>query len=191
MTADEEFEAFARASVVRLLRAACLLCGDHHTAEDLVQTSMLRTARHWRKARRAPEAYARTVLVNAVRDGARRRRRRVDEVLCAEALEDPGWRSSTLDHAGRLAERDMALAALAALPQRQREVVVLRFYADLSVADTAAATGISQGAVMSYTSRALARLRELIDAQNDQPGRSNIHENARTQPRARSSDGHR
>lgn len=180
MTADEEFEAFAGASAVRLLRAAYLLCGDHHTAEDLVQTSMLRTARHWRKARRAPEAYARAILVNAARDWARGRRRRVDEVLSGEALEGPDWRSSPLDHAGRLAERDMVLAVLARLPQRQREVVVLRFYADLSVADTAAATGISQGAVMSYTSRALARLRELIDAQDDLPGRSSSDDSSRT-----------
>jgi RNA polymerase sigma-70 factor (sigma-E family) len=143
------------------MRCAYLLCGDHQIAEDLVQTTMLRTARRWRVARSAPEAYARAVLVNLARDRVRRARRRVAEV--PDELEDlrSGQRLSA-DPAERVAERDRVLAALSVLPQRQREVIVLRFYADLSVADTAVAIGASEGTVMSYTSRALSRLRELL-----------------------------
>lgn len=158
---EESFEAFAASCSTRLIRAAYLLCGDHQTAEDLWQMTMMRTARRWRVARSAPEAYARTVLVNLARDHARRGRRRVDETpIELEGHSAERWLAA--DHTERIAERDVILAALTALPQRQREVVVLRFYADLSVADTAAAIGASEGTVMSYTSRALARLRELL-----------------------------
>jgi len=122
--------------------------------------TMMRTARRWGSAQQAPEAYARAVLVNLARDTARRRGRRVDEVL-GEAQE-PGRHPAGADHTEVFAVRDAVLAALGELPQRQREVIVLRFYADLSVADTAAAIGASQGTVMSYTSRALRRLRELL-----------------------------
>jgi RNA polymerase sigma-70 factor (sigma-E family) len=159
---DKSFESFASLCSTSLLRSAYLLCGDRHIAEDLLQMTMMRTARHWRAARSAPEAYARAVLVNLARDRARRGRRRVDEVLGhgeeAAALE----RRRATDHAERVADREAVLAALSALPQRQREVIVLRFYADLSVSATAAAVGASQGTVMSYTSRALSRLRQLL-----------------------------
>ena len=158
---EPSFDSFAASCSTRLIRAAYLLCGDHQIAEDLWQMTMMRTARRWRVAQSAPEAYARTVLVNLARDHARRGRRRVGETpmeLAAHGAE-PGFGA---DHIDRIAERDVILAALSALPQRQREVIVLRFYADLSVADTAAAIGASEGTVMSYTSRALSRLRELL-----------------------------
>ncbi|MFZ0039767.1 MAG: SigE family RNA polymerase sigma factor [Solirubrobacteraceae bacterium] len=169
-----EFETFASGSSADLLKAAYLLCGDRQAAEDLVQTALMRTARRWREARRAPDAYARVVLVNLARDAARRRQRRVREVLIDET-HHPGDRRrsvaerSAADHADRLLGRESVLVALAALPERQREVIVLRFYADLSVADTAAAMGASQGTVMSYTSRALSRLRELLGEPAEQP----------------------
>ncbi|MDQ6806993.1 MAG: SigE family RNA polymerase sigma factor [Actinomycetota bacterium] len=170
-----EFEAFAASCSTRLLRAAYLLCGDRQAAEDLVQTTLMRTARHWRQARQAPEAYARAVLVNLARDQARRRRRRVEEVLTDEALR-VGERRLVTDHATGLIDRDTILAALAALPQRQREVIVLRFFGDLSVAQTAAAIGASQGTVMSYTSRALSRLRELLGEQPERQSTSTTGE---------------
>jgi RNA polymerase sigma-70 factor (sigma-E family) len=154
------FESFAASCSPRLMRSAYLLCaGDRELAEDLLQMTMLRTARRWGSAQAAPEAYARAVLVNLARDSARRRGRRVDEVPEAE---DRGRGGVGADHAEAFAVRDAVLAALGALPLRQREVIVLRFYADLSVADTAAAIGASEGTVMSYTSRALGRLRELL-----------------------------
>ncbi len=162
---DDEvsFEAFASGSATRLMRSAYLLCGNRHTAEDLLQMTLMRTARRWRAARSAPEAYARAVLVNLARDHARRGQRRVNEVPAdgSDLTRAPG--GPMADHAEAVADRDAVLAALAALPQRQREVVVLRFYADLSVTDTAAAIGASPGTVMSYTSRALTRLRQLLD----------------------------
>ncbi len=159
------FEAFVSRSTTRLMRSAYLLCGDRQIAEDLLQMTMMRTARRWSSARSAPEAYARAVLVNLARDHARRSLRRVDEVP------EHGWgsdsvrieRRSVSDRAGLIADRDALLAALGQLPQRQREVIVLRFFADLSVTDTSAAIGASQGTVMSYTSRALSRLRQLLE----------------------------
>jgi RNA polymerase sigma-70 factor (sigma-E family) len=156
------FEAFAARSGTRLMRAAYLLCGDPHTAEDLLQVTMMRTARRWGAARSAPEAYARAVLINAARDQGRRVRRRVDEVTQAGPESGDAYQGPGTDHTELIADRDTILAALAELPQRQREVIVLRFYADLSVSETAAAIGASPGTVMSYTSRALTRLRELL-----------------------------
>jgi len=160
--AELSFEAFATNASTRLLRSAYLLCGDRQIAEDLIQMTMMRTGRRWSAAQSAPEAYARAVLVNLARDRARRARRRVDEVLGDEGEPTGGDSGLVRDHAEVVAEREVVLAALAALPQRQREVIVLRFYADLSVTDTAAAIGASEGTVMSYTSRALSRLRELL-----------------------------
>jgi RNA polymerase sigma-70 factor (sigma-E family) len=163
------FELFAASSSTRLMRAAYLLCGDHQTAEDLLQMAMMRTARRWSRACRAPEAYARAVLVNLARDHVRRAQSRVDEVLGQEeagARTPPGL---VADHAELLAGRDAVMIALACLPQRQREVVVFRFYADLSVADTAVAIGASEGTVMSYTSRALTHLRDLLGDCSEAP----------------------
>jgi RNA polymerase sigma-70 factor (sigma-E family) len=157
-----EFESFASNCSTRLMRCAYLLCGDHQIAEDLLQTTMVRTARRWGAARAAPEPYARAVLVNLARDRARRARRRVEEVLGEGSDLARAERRLVGDHAELVAGRHAVLTALSALPQRQREVIVLRFYADLSVADTAAAIGAAEGTVMSYTSRALSRLRELL-----------------------------
>ncbi len=156
------FESFVASSSTRLMRSAYLLCGDRQTAEDLLQVTIMRTARRWGAAQAAPEAYARAVLVNLARDRARRSHRRVQEILSHGTDSVGADRVHVTDHAELIAERHAVLAALSALPQRQREVVVLRFYADLSVADTAAAIGASEGTVMSYTSRALSRLRELL-----------------------------
>jgi RNA polymerase sigma-70 factor (sigma-E family) len=167
---EPSFESFVAGSSTRLIRAAYLLCGDHQIAEDLWQMTMMRTARRWSAARSAPEAYARAVLVNLARDRARRGRRRVDEV--PGEVDDFSRFEGRLgaDHTDQVAERDLILTALSALPQRQREVIVLRFYADLSVAETAAAIGASEGTVMSHTSRALSRLREVLS----EPGADHV-----------------
>lgn len=164
MTPDSSFEAFVNRCSTRLLRSAYLLCGDPQVAEDLLQVTMMRTARRWRAASASAEAYARTVLVNEARDRARRGRSRVREVPLGE-----GEAGTTTDHTERYADRVAILDALAALPQRQREVIVLRFYADLSVRETADAIGASAGTVMSYTSRAVSRLRELLGDQYADP----------------------
>jgi RNA polymerase sigma-70 factor (sigma-E family) len=158
---EPEFERFVVDSSTRLLRSAYLLSGERAAAEDLLQLTLLRTAGRWRVAREAPEPYARRVLVNLARDRHRRMARRVTERPLEEA-----WaaRSDGLsrDHADAVAGREEVVGALARLPVDQREVLVLRFYADLSVAETAAAIGTSEGTVKSRTSRALARMRELL-----------------------------
>jgi RNA polymerase sigma-70 factor (sigma-E family) len=154
---EPAFERFVADSSTRLLRSAYLLAGDRASAEDLLQLTLIRTAGHWRAAQQAPELYARRVLVNLLRDRRRRAMRRVTERPFDEAaaVEVP-------DHAGVVAGRSEVILALGRLPAEQREVLVLRFYADLSVAETAAVTGASAGTVKSRTSRALARMRDLL-----------------------------
>jgi RNA polymerase sigma-70 factor (sigma-E family) len=152
------FEDFVAANAASLLRTAYLIAGDLGEAEDLVQESLLRVARRWPRVRRMehPAAYARKILLNVALDGASRRSRRSVE------LDDPGG-SEPRDltaalELSRVGDRLELRAALARLPPRQRAVLVLRYYLDLSEAETAAALGCSQGTVKSASSRALARL---------------------------------
>lgn len=160
MSARGGFESFVGDSSTRLLRSAYLLCGDRDAAEDLLQVTLFRVSRHWGAAEVAPEAYARKVLVNLSRDRVRRSSRRVVEAHWDELSEAAV--SEPRSFADELSGRQLVVAALGQLADRQREVLVLRFYADLSVAETAAATGTSEGTVKSNTSRALARMRELL-----------------------------
>lgn len=155
---QREFEAFVADASGRLMRTAYLLCGDRGHAEDLVQSTLLRTARHWPRARQRPEAYARRVLVNLGKDRWRSLRRRVDEVH-SEA--DVAPREHDPDDL--VVERQRLLAAIRELPAGQRAVLVLRFFDDLSVAETAAALDCSEGTVKSQTSRALDRMRGVLD----------------------------
>ena len=155
-----------RARSAALLRTAYLLTGDRGQAEDLLQTVLLRTVRHWRSARSAPEAYVRRALVNLCRDQWRRtsvRPRELPLVLpAAEAI------SPVSGPAERVGQRSELIAALAKLPEAQRAVIVLRFVDDLSVAQTAALLGLSDGTVKSYTSRAIATMRAaLTDRDHD------------------------
>jgi RNA polymerase sigma-70 factor (sigma-E family) len=155
------FEAFVADASSRLLRTAYLLTGDRGHAEDLVQTALFRTARHWPRARSRPEAYARRVVVNLAKDRWRTRRRRVDEVTLEASLEGAvrGDADVVVPGDDAVVEREQLLAAVRTLPAGQRAVLVLRFFDDLSVADTAAALDCSEGTVKSQTSRALDRLR--------------------------------
>ncbi|MBL0747222.1 SigE family RNA polymerase sigma factor [Nocardioides baculatus] len=158
---DADFADFVHASWPGLYRTAHLLLGDHGLAEDLTQTALAKTYVAWARVRErdAAYAYARTTLVNTATSWFRRRSWR-NEL----PREDAG-----LDVLGRHpdpSDRPAVMDALAALPPRQRAVVVLRFYDDLSVAQTADALGCSPGTVKSQTSVALARLRELIGDQS-------------------------
>lgn len=155
---DPAFDRFVIDHSRTLLRSANLLCGDCGLAEDLLQQTLLRTAGRWQAAREAPEAYARRVLINLSRDLRRSARRRPSERPLSEARSAAGG----LDAIHAVTERDAVIRALRQLPTRQREVLVLRFYADLSVAETAEAIDASEGTVKSYTSRALAHMRELL-----------------------------
>lgn len=171
MRVDRTFDTFVGARSTALLRTAYLLTGDRGHAEDLLQTALLRTARHWSRARDAPEAYARQVLVNLSKDRIRWFLRRPRETsLPADADQvrgaDPGF--------DRVTDRGEVMRALAQLPTRQRQVIVLRFVEDLSVEQTAQLLGFSTGTVKSYTSRALARLRELLAELHEAPNLGGI-----------------
>ena len=153
------FEAFVADASGRLMGTAYLLCGDRGHAEDLVQTALLRTARRWPRARQQPEAYARRVLVNLAKDRWRLLGRRVGEVAVQDHVVEPA------DDA--VLERERLLAAIRTLPAGQRAVLVLRFLDDLSVAETAAALDCTEGTVKSQTSRALDRIRDVLDQQKE------------------------
>ncbi len=153
---DVDFDEFVRDASPSLLRTAYLLTGDRGHAEDILQTALLRTARRWAAARREPVAYARRVLVNLAKDRWRDRGRRVTEsaLPAREPIHDGPDAQILL--------RQSLLPAVDELPARQRAVLVLRFFEDLSVDDTAAALGCSAGTVKSQTSAALANLRATL-----------------------------
>ncbi|MEU8083221.1 SigE family RNA polymerase sigma factor [Micromonospora sp. NPDC049101] len=156
---DPSFDSFVEQRSAALLRLAYLLTGDRGHAEDLLQTALLRTMRRWSKAREAPEPYVRQVMVNLSRDRIRDLLRRPRETVLPDNPD--AFRSTDAGFDG-IGERQTVAAALAQLPVRQRQVIVLRYFEDLSIEQTAELIGCSIGTVKSYTSRALARLRELL-----------------------------
>lgn len=154
-SAEAAFRDFVEARWQALVRIAYLLVGDHGYAEDLVQVALVRTHRNWHRIRRsdAPEAYVRKVLVNLASSHWRRLWRRVEHP--AAHLPDRATPDPTTD----ADQRDELWSALSALPPRMRAVLVLRYFADMSEAEIAAALGCSAGTVKSQASRGLARLR--------------------------------
>ncbi|MEU0547576.1 SigE family RNA polymerase sigma factor [Micromonospora sp. NPDC005979] len=156
---EEEFREFVAARSAALLRTAYLLAGDWATAEDLLQTALTKTYLAWKRLGgiEAVEPYARRVMVNTSTSWWRRRwhGERPTEVL----PERPG-----LDEIERQLDRDLLWRHLKELPSRQRAVLVLRYYEDLSEAQTAALLDISPGTVKSQASRALATLRRRMGA---------------------------
>lgn len=150
---EEQFHAFVTARTPALARTAYLLTGDHHRAEDLLQTALLQAARHWHRIEGHPEAYVRRILYHQNISWWRRRR------FAERSLEPYDDRPTAPGHdpALRLTLAD----ALGRLTVKQRTVLVLRFYEDLTEVQTAAALGISAGTVKSTTRQALARLRTL------------------------------
>ena len=155
----EEFADFVRTTGPRLHRSALLLTGDHHLTEDLTQATYARVYASWRRVSRAddPLAYARRTLLNTYL--SHRRLRRNSELPADPAL-GPEHSTPEDDHATRL---DL-LDALAMLPPHDRAVLVLRYWEDRSVADTAHDLGITDAAVRTRSRRALQRLRPLLDA---------------------------
>ena len=151
----EAFEALVDARSTSLLRTAYLLTGDWGTAEDLLQTALTKTWFRWHTLRdpQAAEAYVRTVMTRTFATWWRRKWRgeQPTAVLPDVLAHDPY---------GGVVARDLLRRALAELPPRQRAIVVLRFYEDLSEAQVAEALGCSLGTVKSTVSRALVRLRE-------------------------------
>ena len=158
---DAGFDEFAIAAWPRLLRSAYLLTADHHLAEDLTQTALVRTYSQWRRVRRSDAlAYTRRVLVNLNIDRIRRRHgtTEVGDTL----LETLSSRPDT-----RVDQRDEAVRLLRTLTARERQVVVLRHYFDLSEAEVAHELGVTKGTVKSTLARALAKLR--VTAENGAP----------------------
>lgn len=161
---DAEFTEYVTARQAWLRRVAYLLCGDWHRADDLVQSAITKLYAHWHRAGRADnvDGYARRTLVNTYL-----------------AEQRTGWAKWTILHRfgggsfpdpepdpAAISDLDLGLdlkAALYRLPPRQRATVVLRFYCDLSIEQTAHAMGCSAGNVKSQSSRGLATLRNLLD----------------------------
>ena len=156
---DSSFTQYAGSALPRLRPVAYLLCRDWHRADDLVQTSAVKLYVHWERAAQIGnlDGYLRTILVNTY----------------IEEQRSTWWKRITLHHdqapdpvapeqdlAGRLDLRE----ALAGIPARQRATLVLRFYCELSVEETARTLGCSIGTVKSQTSRGLANLRRAMGA---------------------------
>lgn len=156
----DDFDQFVASGAESLLRTAHLITWDAGEAEDLVQECLLRVARRWPRVRRMdqPLAYSRRILINLAVDGAARRSRRRGELDAIPA----GLDAPAEDVLGGLDTRDELLEALARLTPRQRAVLVLRYFNDLTEAQVADALGCSPGTVKSNTSRGLARLREVL-----------------------------
>ena len=150
MTGYADFEEFVVARRDALLRTAYLLTGNREDAEDLVQSALIKVVPKWSKIHDRPEGYVRQVLAReSVNRWRGRRWREVPTKVLAEPMhQDPD-----------LADRIGLLEDLRSLSPQQRAVLVLRYFNDLTEADTAAALDISVGTVKSHTRDALARLR--------------------------------
>ncbi len=153
MEEPDGFREFVEGRSRDLLRFAWMLSGDWHTAEDLVQTALVKTWPHWHRLvrRDRPELYVRKVMLTTYLSW--RKRRSASEVPVAEIYE------SAAAHSGDSEMRHVLVDALRGLSPRQRAVVVLRYFDDLTEAETAAALGCSVGTVKTHASRALAHLR--------------------------------
>ena len=155
MTSDTAgYREYAAANLDRLRRTAYLLCGDPHPADDLVSTALVKLFRHWRRvsAMEHIDAYVRQMMLRALLDERRRpwRRERFEAVVPDGPMPD---------EPSRVDDRLAVLDLLAELPPRRRAVVVLRYFCDLSVEETARELGCSTGTVKSQTARALDSLR--------------------------------
>jgi RNA polymerase sigma-70 factor (sigma-E family) len=147
---EDDFVRFVEAASPRLLKAAWFLCGDPHRAEDLVQAALEKVYLRWGRLRDdEPLAYARRCLFTQQADEGRRARR---EVL----TDEPPDRAAPGASPGSV---DEVVALLRTLPARERQVVVMRHYADLPEAEVAEVLGVSVGTVKSCASRGLAKLR--------------------------------
>jgi RNA polymerase sigma-70 factor (sigma-E family) len=148
---EESFAAYVVERRPSLVRTAYLLCGDVHLAEDLVQGALVKAVGHWRRIGENPEPWLRKVIVN---DHISRWRRHKGREQLTDTVPDNAMADSGRD-------LDLA-AALAELAPRQRAVIVLRYYEDLTEEETARLLGVSVGTVKSQHRDALARLRLLV-----------------------------
>ncbi len=162
----EDFTAWAVSRQHALLRTAYLLSGDLHRAQDLVQETLIKVASRWPRLRDGdPEAYARTILVRDNISWWRRHRR--------EHVTDDVRLASSDDHAALVDRKLLVAAALDQLTAKQRSVLVLRYYDDLTERATAAALGVSVGTVKAQAHTALARLRAVAPELGEFLGKAN------------------
>jgi len=157
----EEFTEFVVDSLPRLLRFAHMLTGSPVSAEDLVQTALARSWPAWRLRRiDDPHAFVRQVMVNCYATSHRGFANK--EAAYASLPEE----SASVDESGRVDDRDALRRALLTLPPRQRAVIVLRYYEDLSELEIAVLMGTSPGTVKSQASRALKRLNTVLSSED-------------------------
>lgn len=154
---DTAFTAYVAARQGPMRRLAFALCGDWHHADDMLQQAFTKLYLAWPRLQRegVEDAYLRRILVRVSIDESRRAWRRRER----SGLD--GFDRAVVPTGG-IEESDAILTALAKLPVMQRKVVVLRFWMDLSVDETAHDLGVAPGTVKSHTARAMARLRELL-----------------------------
>ncbi|MFE0513068.1 SigE family RNA polymerase sigma factor [Streptomyces sp. NPDC058964] len=154
---ETDFEGFVAARAGALFRGALVLTGNREAAEDLVQETLERACRKWRRiaVTDAPDAYVRRIMVNLANDRWRRFRRTVP---------DRGDRVAPGDEYGQVDSRDQLVRALQQLPMRMRTVVVLRYFHDLSDAEIAADLDISPSTVRSQLARGIDKLRSQLPA---------------------------
>jgi RNA polymerase sigma-70 factor (sigma-E family) len=156
-TPEDSFAEFMSAALPSLLRFGYVLTGDAHRGEELAQSALVTTYRRWRQLRHEePHAYVRRAMVNAHTSLWRRHRR---ETALPDDLDLPAGGSGPVGYD----DVDQVLRALRVLPPRQRAVIVLRYYDDLTEAEIARALGCSPGTVKSQASRAMKTLRRELD----------------------------
>jgi len=159
---EPTFDDFVAARGQALLRFALMLCGDRHQAEDLVQSALAKAYPRWSRvsAMERPEAYLKTVLVH---DHLRWwRRRSSSEVPLALTESQPPGDTAVGDGTDVRASRDAAWELIRRLPKRQRAVLVLRYYEDLSDGEIATVLGCTPSTVRSQAARALTALRAVV-----------------------------
>jgi RNA polymerase sigma-70 factor (sigma-E family) len=157
---EDSFRRFASGHAAAMRRSAFLFCGDWHLAEDLMQASLIKIYRSWSRVQRDESLvnYSRTVLLRTWLDEKRRPWRRSEQTEAAV----PEQQQDTPDQTHRMWARDLVHEGLLRLPPRQRAVLVLRYFDDLSVAETAEVMNCSQGTVKSQTARGLDALRASV-----------------------------
>jgi RNA polymerase sigma-70 factor (sigma-E family) len=156
---EAEFEHFIHAVAPRLFRSAYALTGDYQLAEDALQAAFAAAYSSWKRVQQAdlPEAYVRRMVFNQVMSWRRR------HAWSSERSSAQPPDSLALSHEQTIVDFDEVWQALAQLPRRQRAVVVLRYYDDLSEADIATALGIRPGTVKSQCAAGMRTLRRLLD----------------------------
>jgi RNA polymerase sigma-70 factor (sigma-E family) len=166
-----ELEEFLAERADHLLRTAVLLAGGREAGEDLLQTAVERLLQRWSRFDGDPEGYLRRTLCNLAIDGKRRagRWRQKERLLRVDVRQ--------VDPASDVDLRDALVRLLLRLPARQRAALVLRYWEQLTGAETAAVLGCAEGTVRSAVSRGLTRMRELAEEWNDAAALSGREEN--------------